>query len=81
MHQKDPEEALKSPIVFRSFEYGEKESVRFDGGLHNHAFKHISVLIACTVPLSSASLSAPCVHFSSLIMSATLPNRIFKPQK
>lgn len=26
MHQKDPEEALKSPIVFGSFEYGEKES-------------------------------------------------------
>lgn len=24
MHQKDPEEALKSPIVFRSFECGEK---------------------------------------------------------
>lgn len=55
MHQKDPEEALKSPIFSRSFEYGEKgERVRFDGGLHYHAIKHISVLIACTVPLSSS---------------------------
>lgn len=50
---KDPEEALKTNCL-QGFEH-ERKALSFDGGLHYHAIKHISVLIACTVPLSSAS--------------------------
>lgn len=82
MHQEKPREAFKSPIVLWS-----AENVEVWGGAgagsqlalmvdFTTAIKHIRALIVGTMALSSASSREPGDLFS-LIMPATLQNRIF----
>lgn len=83
MHQEKPREAFKSPIVLWSAENvevcvggagaGSQLALMVD---FTTAIKHIRALIVGTMALSSASSREPGDLFS-LIMPATLQNRIF----